>query len=72
MEHQSKLMMKIKSEITRFSHKISGKKPTRRLIVQNFVSISIAKKKSSNHDRCNFASELKSSLFMFVIAKGLA
>jgi hypothetical protein len=71
MEHQSKIMMKIKSEITRFSHKVSGKKPTRRLIVLNLVSISVAGKRSLNHDRCDFASELKSSLSMFVFAKEL-
>jgi hypothetical protein len=36
MEHNSKIARKIKFQITRFSHKISGdfKKPTRKLVVQ--------------------------------------
>jgi hypothetical protein len=45
MEHDSKIAGKIKSQITRFSHKISGefKKPTRKLIVQMLYGIQASK-----------------------------
>jgi hypothetical protein len=45
MEHHSKIAGKIKSQITRFSHKISGdfKKPTRKLIVQMLYGIQASK-----------------------------
>jgi hypothetical protein len=45
MEHNSKIAGKIKSQITRFSHKISGefKKPTRKLIVQMLYGIQASK-----------------------------
>ena len=45
MEHDSKIAGKIKSQITRFSHKISGefKRPTRKLIVQMLYGIQASK-----------------------------
>ena len=45
MEHDSKIAGKIKSQITRFSHKISGdlKKPQRKLIVQMLYGIQASK-----------------------------
>jgi len=45
MEHHSKIAGKIKSQVTRFSHRISGdfKKPTRKLIVQMLYGIQASK-----------------------------
>ena len=45
MEHHSKIAGKIKSQITRFSHKISGdfKRPTRKMIVQMLYGIQASK-----------------------------
>jgi hypothetical protein len=45
MEPHSKIAGKIKSQITRFLHKISGgfKKPTRKLIVQMLYGIQASK-----------------------------
>lgn len=45
MEDNSKIVGKIKSQITRFSHKISSdlKRPTRRLIVQMLYGIQASK-----------------------------